>query len=123
VSQLGLDLVGGHHIGPLWAQPLTRAPLIHGTRLPGMRRRAAERRRTPAWADKVFMRQIWKLAQIFTEATGIQYSVDHIVPLNSPLVSGFHSHHNLEVKPLLPNLVKSNRYWPDMAEEQVELPL
>ena len=40
--------------------------------------------------------------------------VDHIVPLQSPLVCGLHVHDNLRVILAVDNASKANRHWPDM---------
>jgi hypothetical protein len=48
------------------------------------------------------------------------YVVDHIVPLNHPLVYGLHNEHNLQVISKKFNAYKSNLFWPDMPEYSVE---
>jgi hypothetical protein len=40
--------------------------------------------------------------------------VDHIVPLNHPLVCGLHNEFNLEVVSTDYNQYKKDRFWPDM---------
>lgn len=60
------------------------------------------------------IRKLYDEAARLTRETGIKHHVDHIVPLKSPVVSGFHVEHNLQVIPKLVNLAKGNRYWPDM---------
>ena len=117
-TQTSLELVGGHHIGPLWAQRHVRAPKV------GIRSSARFRflrRRTPAWADRDLLRCLKRLSSIYTKALGEQFSEDHIVPLNHPLVCGLHTPDNIELKPLRVNLMKSNTFWPDMPEAQTEL--
>lgn len=80
------------------------------------RRRAAQIKATPAWANEFFMEEAYDLARRRTEATGIKWEVDHIVPLLSKLVCGLHAEQNLRVIPQSINRSKNNRYWPDMPE-------
>lgn len=77
-------------------------------------RRAAEFNATPAWANLFFIGEAYHLAKLREKATGFKWHVDHIVPLNSPLVCGLHVEHNLQVIPARTNLSKSNLAWPDM---------
>lgn len=124
--QLHLDLVGGHHAGPLFIVRKRRAPRLVNAfdgsrRIWGMVRRASERKATPCWADKDLIRALFKLARIYTETLGERYSVDHMVPLSNPIVCGLHVGDNLCIKPLLDNIRKGNNHWPDMPEVQQEL--
>lgn len=77
-------------------------------------RRARERRATPPWADKFLMREVYDLAARRTAVTGIEWHVDHVVPMNGDTVSGLHCEANLDVIPAKANLKKQNHYWPDM---------
>lgn len=65
------------------------------------RRRAAKVQATPIWADKEKIKQVY-----LSCPTG--YHVDHIIPLNNPLVCGLHVHNNLQCIPAKDNLEKSN---------------
>ena len=58
--------------------------------------------------------EFYHLAQLRTKATGIVWHVDHIVPLQSPIVCGLHAETNLQVIPGVMNVGKGNRFWPDM---------
>lgn len=79
-----------------------------------MRRAAAKRRGMPKWANLFFIQEAYRLARLRRQTTGFPWHVDHIVPLNSPLVCGLHVESNLRVIPGPANLAKGNRYWPDM---------
>lgn len=80
----------------------------------GMRRYAQKVNATVSWANDWIMEEIYDLAVRRTSATGVEWQVDHIVPLCSPLVCGLHVEHNLQVITALENRSKGNRYWPDM---------
>ncbi len=70
--------------------------------------RARKRKATPAWADRGLTKDIYALARIWSEATGTEYHVDHIVPLNSEMVCGLHWHDNLQILEGNANRSKSN---------------
>jgi hypothetical protein len=86
--------------------------------------RAAKRRAhlyqaIPKWfgeLDEFIIEEAAMLCKLRERYTGIKWEVDHIVPLVSPLVCGFHSGSNIAVIPAQVNRVKSNRHWPDMPE-------
>jgi len=67
-----------------------------------------------AWADKFVMEEMHDLALRRTAATGVDWVVDHVVPLRADLVSGLHNEHNLQVIPASWNTTKSNLFWPGM---------
>lgn len=73
-------------------------------------RRATKRNATPPWANRFFIQEAYHLAKLRTKMTGFAWHVDHIVPLNSPLVCGLHCEANLQVIPGALNLSKGNRF-------------
>ena len=86
---------------------------------PGYASTAARRReltliqRTPKWVDPEhawFIQEAYSLMQLRTAVTGIQWHVDHVVPLHGKHVSGLHVIQNLCVIPARHNLVKGNSY-------------
>jgi hypothetical protein len=77
----------------------------------------------PDWADDEAMWAIYEERDRINEEEGGNVVVDHAVPLNHPYVSGLHNEFNLQILTDLENSKKSNKYWPDMWEEQLELKL
>lgn len=77
-------------------------------------RKAAKLRAIPGWADLDVIKQVYVEARLLSKSTGESWHVDHIVPLQSPLVCGLHVQQNLCVMNWRENIVKGNRVWPDM---------
>lgn len=77
------------------------------------KRYCSKMNRTPKWLTLQDLYQIetfYKEAQRLTKETGIQYHVDHIVPLQGKEVSGLHVPWNLQVILATENLKKRNKY-------------
>lgn len=121
MTQRPLQLTGGFDAGPLFQHGAMLKKAAKVWRSGGQRVWHFYRRARPAWADIGAINAMWRLSKEITAATGVQHSVDHIVPLSHPLVCGLHVEHNLCIRPLADNIRKSNRYWPDMWGEQEEL--
>lgn len=64
--------------------------------------RADKLNATPNWVDNKELRSIYKNCPQ-------GHHVDHIVPLNNPIVSGLHVPWNLQYLPTLENIAKSNK--------------
>ena len=77
------------------------------------RRQAAKLQRTPSWANDQLISAYYKEAKRLEELTGIQFHVDHIIPLRGELVSGLHVETNLQLLPAHENQGKSNRFDPE----------
>ena len=74
------------------------------------KRRTAKMRRMPKWANIEKIKELYKQAVIKSKETGVQWHVDHIIPLQGELVSGLHVPENLQVIPGVENVKKANRY-------------
>ena len=68
---------------------------------------------TPLWLselDELFIKEIYHLAVLRSEATGVDFDVDHIVPLHGKYVSGLHVPSNLQLLPRSQNIRKKNHF-------------
>lgn len=75
-------------------------------------RKMRKRNATPPWLTKqqrLEIRAAYETAQVFTEALGEPFHVDHIVPISSPVVCGLHVPWNLQILRAVENIEKSNR--------------
>ena len=80
--------------------------------------RARKHKAIPKWVEaefeQLFILEIYDLAQRRSKTLGIDFHIDHIVPLKSDLVCGLHCKDNLQILSGKENSAKRNRYWPDM---------
>lgn len=73
-------------------------------------RQARKLNATPAWANQGYIRLFYEGAKIEAERIGEPVDVDHIVPLQHPLVCGLHCEQNLQLLVHKENLTKSNTF-------------
>ena len=74
------------------------------------KRRAMKIQATPMWVDYDKVKEIYKEAKRLEELTGIQFHVDHIVPLNHKEVCGLHCEDNLQILTAIDNMRKGNEF-------------
>ena len=76
-------------------------------------RRKGVKQATPSWLteDDIFLfEEIYDLARLRTKVTGLEWHVDHIIPINGRLVCGLHTPDNLQVILGSTNRKKSNKW-------------
>jgi len=79
-------------------------------------RRAIRKTRTPkekAAEYRWFFKETYALAQLRSRLTGVEWQVDHIVPLKGDGVSGLHVPWNMRVIPAVENIAKRNNLPPE----------
>lgn len=74
------------------------------------RRRATKKNATPLWADHERIVQVYADAKSLSDDLGVQFEVDHIVPLQGKLVCGLHWEGNLQIIPANDNRRKANKF-------------
>ena len=74
-----------------------------------VRRESDKIQRTPVYANIGRMKEIYEMAQLITNYTGVKMHVDHIIPLRGRHVCGFHVENNLRVVDAETNMKKGNR--------------
>lgn len=101
---------------PCWHGLLTSKPEAHRRYAisyqaahPELAVRYKASKRAIPWADKFILAEAYDLAKRRSVATGIMWSVDHIIPLRHPRITGLHTHNNIQVIPQRINEVKGNR--------------
>jgi hypothetical protein len=90
-----------------------------GARTAAARRRGIKLKARPNWADEAAIKRVFAEAKRMTEVTGVQYVVDHIVPLQHPDVCGLDIAENMRAIPFGQNAAKSNWFDPDAEERSL----
>lgn len=71
---------------------------------------ARRRQAVCAWADETAIEKFYLTARTLSTETGIDYVVDHIIPIKHELVSGLHNEFNLQVLTNSENARKRNHF-------------
>jgi hypothetical protein len=64
----------------------------------------------PAWAQSFCTKAVYRIAERLRTTTGIQFTVDHVVPLQGRKVSGLHVRDNLQILTASENFRKHNKF-------------
>lgn len=78
-----------------------------------IKRRVSKINRSPKWLtenDLWMIKEIYALAILRSQLTGVKWHVDHIIPLQGKSVSGLHVPLNLQVIPAIENIKKGNKF-------------
>ena len=91
------------------------------------KRRARLKQATPLWAledewEQFFIDEIYHLSSMMSSMLHTVFHVDHQVPLTSNIVCGLHVSANLQILSSRENIVKLNRWWPDMPDKESSHP-
>jgi hypothetical protein len=78
-------------------------------------RNGVKKQATPVWANRKLMDDIYARALEKSRITGIDYHVDHIVPLQGKNVCGFNWEGNLQIITAVENVKKGNRLIANVA--------
>lgn len=70
----------------------------------------------PPWVDRWELYSLKHTAAALTIMTGVRHVLDHIIPLNHPLVCGLTVPWNIRIVPWQVNGSKGNRWEPDQME-------
>jgi hypothetical protein len=76
-------------------------------------RKALTRTEKCKWANRTLLSQAYSKRKILSTETGIEYNVDHIIPLCHLLVCGLHNEFNIRVITQAENLAKHNEFNPE----------
>ena len=81
----------------------------------GAKRHAAKMQRNVGWSDNWKIEQFYIVARKLTKLYGVEFHVDHVIPLQGELVSGLHVETNLQIITAKENHIKSNSFTPEYS--------
>jgi 5-methylcytosine-specific restriction endonuclease McrA len=88
-------------------------------------RNALKQQAIPSWLTRdqfLEMENLYYQAAKRSRETGVAYHVDHIIPLNSPVVCGLHVPWNLQILEATENMKKHNKLLETVNDYRAALP-
>lgn len=92
---------------PEWIAAYSISPQV---RAKTTRRRVAKLNATAKWANHEEILQIYADADYVSRLTGVEHSVDHVIPLRGKHVCGLHVETNLAIITAVENSRKHNKF-------------
>jgi hypothetical protein len=74
------------------------------------KRRCLKKKATPKWYEKDKIEVLYQKAKWLSSLTGMDYHVDHVIPINSDTVCGLNVWANLQILEVSENSKKGNSY-------------
>lgn len=116
-----LDTPGRRH-RKKWAERNEIIEAFHfkvRARARGAARRTSKINARPNWADEVAIERVYYEAKKLSDSLGIEYQVDHIIPLQHRDICGLDIAENLRAIPAKQNLSKNNGLDVDAEERRL----
>lgn len=87
------------------------------------RRRAKKLKASPNWGElnDFIIQEAYSLAILRTNLIGLQYEVDHIIPLQNKYICGLHVGINLQVITSIENKIKCNKLQEEIIDNQLNI--
>ena len=79
------------------------------------RTRTALKNATPDWADYAGIRRMFEECIRLSDQMGLEFEVDHVIPIRNRKVCGLHIPENLQVVSHSLNTIKANKFNADVA--------
>lgn len=80
------------------------------------KRKYAKKNSIPSWyskQDETYYRYLKEQCRYLEKITGIQFHVDHIIPIQGKLVCGLHVTENWQILEAYKNIIKRNKFNPE----------
>ena len=84
------------------------------------RTRKALKDATPDWADYAGIRRMYEECVRLSDQMGLEFEVDHVIPIHNRKVCGLHLPENLKVVSHSLNTIKANKFNAEVATRELD---